>query len=138
MDLQDVFTVFRVNLNWNPTYSHAEIPAGMTDVPPYWKVMTQHVPPALGRCRLSDVRIRDIKAIGAKTAFEVAAFPDLPLERFRIRDPGPRRPGRRPHRQRQGLDVQPQPDRHPGRQGFRGRGVRRDGALTIVVIPGEA
>jgi hypothetical protein len=28
------------------------------------------------------VRVRDIKAIGAKTAFEVAAFPDLPLEGF--------------------------------------------------------
>lgn len=82
MDLQDVFTVFRVNLNWNPTYSYAEIPAGMTDVPPYWKVMTQHVPPEQGRCRLSDVRVRDIKAVGAKTAFEVAAFLDLPLERF--------------------------------------------------------
>ncbi|WP_184720529.1 glycosyl hydrolase family 28 protein [Caulobacter sp.] len=80
--LQDVFTVFRVNLNWNPTYSYAEIPAGMTDVPPYWKVMTQPVPPEKGRCRLSDVRVKDIKAIGAKTAFEVAAFPDLPLERF--------------------------------------------------------
>jgi len=82
MHLQDVPTVMRVNLNWNPSYSYAEIPAGMTDVPPYWKVMTQHVPPEQGRCRLSDVRIKDIKAIGAKTAFEVAAFPDLPLERF--------------------------------------------------------
>ncbi|USQ96590.1 glycoside hydrolase family 28 protein [Caulobacter sp. RL271] len=82
MDLHDVFTVFRVNLNWNPAYSYAKIPAGMTDVPPYWQVMTQHVPPEQGRCRLSDVRVRDIKAIGAKTAFEVAAFPDLPLEGF--------------------------------------------------------
>lgn len=82
LDLRDVPTVMRVNLNWNPSYSYAEIPAGMANVPPYWKVMTQHVPPELGRCRLSDVRIKDIKAIGAKTAFEVAAFPDLPLERF--------------------------------------------------------
>lgn len=82
LHLQDVFTVFRVNLNWNPTYSYAEIPAGMTDVPPYWKVMSQPVSPEKGRCRLSDVRVKNIKAIGAKTAFEVAAFPDLPLERF--------------------------------------------------------
>lgn len=86
MHLQDVPTVFRVNLNWNPTYSYAEIPAGMTDVPPYWRVMTQHVPPELGRCRLSDVHVRGVKAIGAKTAFEVAAFPDLPLEQFSFTD----------------------------------------------------
>lgn len=82
MRLHDVATVLRVNLNWNPSYSYAEIPRGMADAPPYWKVMTQHVPPEQGRCRLSDVRISDIKAVGAKTAFEVAAFPDLPLERF--------------------------------------------------------
>jgi len=82
LHLQDVFTVFRVNLNWNPSYSYATIPEGMTDVPDYWRVMTQPVPPALGRAHLSDVRVSDIKAIGAKTAFEVAAFPDAPLERF--------------------------------------------------------
>nr|WP_295105662.1 glycosyl hydrolase family 28 protein [uncultured Caulobacter sp.] len=82
MQLHDVATILRVNLNWNPSYSYAEIPAGMTDAPPYWKVMTQRVPPEQGRCHLSDVRIKDVKAIGAKTAFEVAAFPDLPLERF--------------------------------------------------------
>lgn len=86
MRLQDVPTVFRVNLNWNPSYSYAEIPAGMSDVPPYWKVMTQTVPPERGRCRLSDVRVRGLRSVGAKTAFEVAAFPDLPLERFSFED----------------------------------------------------
>jgi polygalacturonase len=82
MHLQDVFTVFRVNLNWNPSYSYATIPDGMTNVPDYWRVMTQPVPPERGRAHLSDVRVTDIKAIGAKTAFEVAAFPEAPLERF--------------------------------------------------------
>ena len=82
MHLQDVFTVFRVNLNWNPSYSYATIPDGMANVPDHWRVMTQHVPPERGRAHLSDVRVSDIKAIGAKTAFEVAAFPQAPLERF--------------------------------------------------------
>lgn len=82
LHLQDVFTVFRVNLNWNPSYSYATIPDGMTNVPDYWRVMTQHVSAERGRAHLSDVRVSDIKAIGAKTAFEVAAFPEAPLERF--------------------------------------------------------
>jgi polygalacturonase len=82
LHLQDVFTVFRVNLNWNPSYSYATIPEGLTNVPDYWRVMTQPVSPERGRAHLSDVRIADIKAIGAKTAFEVAAFPEAPLERF--------------------------------------------------------
>jgi polygalacturonase len=80
--LQDVFTVFRVNLNWNPSYSYATIPEGLTSVPDHWRVMTQPVSAERGRARLSDVRVSDIKAIGAKTAFEVAAFPEAPLERF--------------------------------------------------------
>ncbi len=86
MHLQDVPTVFRVNLNWNPSYSYAEIPAGMTDVPPYWRVMTQPVPRARGLCRLSDVRVSKIRSVGAKTAFEVAAFAEAPLERFAFED----------------------------------------------------
>ncbi len=46
---------------------------------------------------LSDVRVSDIKAIGAKTAFEAAAFPEAPLERFAFDKSWtstPRRPGR--------------------------------------------
>jgi polygalacturonase len=82
MHLQDVFTVFRVNLNWNPSYSYATIPEGLANVPDYWRVMTQHVPVERGRAHLSDVRVSDIKAIGAKTAFEAAAFPEALLERF--------------------------------------------------------
>jgi polygalacturonase len=82
LHLQDVFTVFRVNLNWNPSYSYATIPEGIANVPDYWRVMTQPVSPERGRAHLSDVRVSDIKAIGAKTAFEVAAFPEAPLERF--------------------------------------------------------
>jgi hypothetical protein len=86
MHLQDVPTVFRVNLNWNPSYSYAEIPAGMTDVPPYWKVMTQPVPRDQGLCRLRDVHVSKLTSVGAKTAFEVAAFAEAPLERFTFED----------------------------------------------------
>jgi hypothetical protein len=86
MHLQDVPTVFRVNLNWNPSYSYAEIPAGMTDVPPYW---TGDDPACAARAG-SDAHCttcgsaRSV-AVGAKTAFEVAAFAEAPLERLRVR-----------------------------------------------------
>ncbi len=117
MHLQDVFTVFRVNLNWNPSYSYATIPDGMTDVPDYWRVMTQHV---LARARprpLSDVRVSDIKAIGAKTAFEAAAFPRQPLERFAFDnlDLDAQAPGRIANAK--DWTFKAHADRHPGRQG---------------------
>ena len=82
--MQDVPTVFRVNLNWNPTYSYAEIPKDVKEVPPLWRVLATPVPREKGLARISDVLVSDAVAVGAKQAFEVAAFPEAPLRRFRF------------------------------------------------------
>jgi polygalacturonase len=76
--------VMRVNMNWNPAYSYASIPADVKDVPDHWKVMATPVPADKGIARFHDVRIWNIKASGAKSAFEVAAFAQAPLQRFRF------------------------------------------------------
>ena len=65
-------------MNWNPAYSYATIPPGITDYPAYWKVLTTPVPDAQGRAHFHDVHIWNIKATGATTAFEVSAFPAGP------------------------------------------------------------
>jgi polygalacturonase len=80
----DVPTIFRVNLNWNPTYSYAEIPKGIQEVPPYWKVLATPVPKEKGLARLRDVYVHDVVATGAKQAFDVAAYPEAPLRNFRF------------------------------------------------------
>jgi polygalacturonase len=76
----------RVTMNWNPSYSYAQIPAGMNDVPSYWKVLTTPVPAAQGIARVRDVQISNIRASGVKTVFEVDAYPQAPLENFAFRD----------------------------------------------------
>jgi polygalacturonase len=76
--------VMRVNMNWNPAYSYASIPADATNVPAHWKVMATPVPKAQGIAHFRDVKIWNIKATGAKTAFEVAGFPEAPLQRFQF------------------------------------------------------
>jgi polygalacturonase len=80
--LTDVPVVFRITMNWNPSYSYASIPAGMTDYPAYWKTLATPVPQEQGRAYFHDVHISNIKAVGAKTAFEVDAFPDRRLDDF--------------------------------------------------------
>lgn len=80
--LQDVRTLFRVNLNWYPNYSYAKIPAGMDDVPDYWRALATPVPRAQGIPRIHDVRLSDIKAVGGKVGFEAAAYPEAPLKDF--------------------------------------------------------
>jgi polygalacturonase len=81
---QDVPTIFRINLNWNPTYSYAEIPKGLQDISALWRVLATPVPREKGLARISDVRVSDITAVGAKQAFEVAAFAEAPLRNFRF------------------------------------------------------
>jgi polygalacturonase len=74
--------VLRATLNWNPAYSYAQIPAAEKDVPPYWKVLATPVPKEQGVAHFHDVRIWNIKATGAATAFEVDGYPQAPLQRF--------------------------------------------------------
>jgi polygalacturonase len=80
--LIDVPVVFRITMNWNPSYSYAKIPAGITSYPAYWKVLATPVPEEQGRAHFHDVHISNIKATGAKTAFEIDAFPELRLDHF--------------------------------------------------------
>ncbi|WP_338758947.1 glycosyl hydrolase family 28-related protein [Massilia sp. METH4] len=74
--------VMRVNMNWNPNYSYATIPENVKEVPPHWKVMATPVPKEKGLARFRDIKIWNIKATGARSAFEVAGVPDAPLQRF--------------------------------------------------------
>ncbi|MEO7495960.1 MAG: glycosyl hydrolase family 28-related protein [Massilia sp.] len=76
--------VMRVNMDWNPNYSNTSIPATEKSVPDHWKVMTTPVPKEQGIAHFRDVKVWNIKASGAKTAFEVAAYPEAPLQRFQF------------------------------------------------------
>ncbi|MGA8940450.1 MAG: glycosyl hydrolase family 28 protein [Acidobacteriaceae bacterium] len=80
--LIDIPVVLRITMNWNPSYSYAHIPVGMTSYPSYWKVLATPVPEQQGRASFHDVHIWNLHATGAKTAFEVSAFPQKRLDNF--------------------------------------------------------
>jgi len=84
LKLEGVAIPIRINMNWNPSYSYAEIPAGLKDVPPYYQVLATHVPEEKGLPHFSDVHIWNIKATGAKTAILVAAYPNATLDNFKL------------------------------------------------------
>ena len=84
LHLTDVRTPIQVNLNWNPSYSYAEMPKDATSAPDYWKVLTTKVPEDKGIPRFADVHIWNIEATGAKTAISIAAYPQAKLKNFRI------------------------------------------------------
>ncbi|TFW29282.1 glycoside hydrolase family 28 protein [Duganella callida] len=80
----DTPVVLRITMNWNPSYSYAKIPDDIKDYPPYWKVLATPVPREKGIAHFHDVRIWNIHARGAATAFEVDGFPEAPLTRFAL------------------------------------------------------
>ena len=82
LHLENVPIPVHINMNWNPSYSYATIPPGLTDVPPYYKVLATPVPPSRGLPHFRSVHIWNITATGAREAFNVSATPDAPLENF--------------------------------------------------------
>ena len=86
LTLQGVATPISMTMNWNPSYSYAELPAG-TDratMPPYWVPLTTPVPEAQGLPHFANVHIWNIHATGARRAFQVAAYPAAPLTGFKL------------------------------------------------------
>ena len=84
LHLTDVRIPIQVNLNWNPSYSYAEMPKDVPNPPDYWRVLTTKVPEDRGIPRFSDVHIWNIEATGAQTAIAIAAYPTAKLKNFRI------------------------------------------------------
>lgn len=82
VDLENVATAIAVTFNWNPSYSYAKMPADVKNPPDYWKVLTEPVPPEKGLPHLHGVRIADLKAVGARQAFNVTSYKDSPLRDF--------------------------------------------------------
>lgn len=84
LTLEGVAVPVHIEMNWNPSYSYAKIPARLADVPPYYKVLATPVPASQGLPHFADVRIWNVKATGARRAFDVSAIPEAPLVDFRF------------------------------------------------------
>jgi polygalacturonase len=84
LQLDGVAIPIHITMNWNPSYSYAVIPPGLKNVPPYYKVLATPVSAERGLPHFHDVHIWDVRATGAKRAFEVSAMPEAPLVNFRM------------------------------------------------------
>ena len=84
LNLQGVAIPIHITMNWNPSYSYATLPPDLKNPPPYYITLTTKVPEDQGLPHFSDVHIWNIKATGAKKAFDVAAYPNATLDNFKI------------------------------------------------------
>jgi polygalacturonase len=84
LTLEGVAIPIHITMNWNPSFSYAVLPEGVKDIPSYWVTLTTPVPEEKGLPHFSDVHIWNIKATGAKSAFNVAAYPNATLDDFHL------------------------------------------------------
>ncbi|MEO6981971.1 MAG: glycoside hydrolase family 28 protein, partial [Edaphobacter sp.] len=63
---------------------YATLPPDVKNPPPYYITLTTKVPEEKGLPHFSDVHIWNIKATGAKEAFNVSAYPNATLDNFRL------------------------------------------------------
>lgn len=84
LTLEGVAIPIHITMNWNPTYSYATLPPDLKNPPPYYITLTTIVSEDKGLPHFSDVHIWNIKATGAKQAFNVSAYPNATLDNFRI------------------------------------------------------
>lgn len=76
LKMDKVVLPFTFTLNWNPNYSYASIPAGMTNVPKHWIVMNTPVTPVeRGYCQFKDIRIENVEVTGANRIFTAEGLP---------------------------------------------------------------
>jgi len=80
--LSGVAVPISVGLNWNPSYSYARIPDGMRNVPDYWRKLAEPVSLEQGLPHVRDVKISELKATGAKQAFEISSYENDPILNF--------------------------------------------------------
>jgi len=81
MKMENVPLPITFTLNWNPSYSYATIPAGITNIPDYWKVMnTPVLPVERGYCLFRNIRIENIEIAGANRIFTATGLPDKSLQ----------------------------------------------------------
>ena len=84
LTLEGVAIPIHITMNWNPKYSYPVLPAGRSDIPPYWVALTTRVPEEQGLPHFGDVHLWNIRATGAQIAMSVAAYPDATLDHFRL------------------------------------------------------
>jgi polygalacturonase len=81
-----VATPVSITLNWNPSYSYAKLPEGIRDMPAYWRVLTEVVPPEKGLPHFRNITVSGLKSTGAQRAFAVSSYADSPLVDFTFKD----------------------------------------------------
>jgi len=86
-NMENVSTVFKFTMNWNPTYSYSKLPAGYdyNTIPEHWKKLLHPIEPAsLGTPHFKDIYVSNVNVTNAKTAFDGTGMKESNMEHFQF------------------------------------------------------
>jgi polygalacturonase len=88
IDMNNVGTMVRATMDWNPTYSYSTLPEGYSQetLPAHWKVMLQQVPKEQGIPHFRNVWITNMKGTVRGAAVSVAGNRESAVENYNIKD----------------------------------------------------
>lgn len=86
IELDAVRVPITITMNWNPSYSYSELPAGYTQatLPAHWKAMLTPVAAEKGLPHFRNVRITNLRAVGAQTAISASGVAASLLDNFHL------------------------------------------------------
>jgi polygalacturonase len=90
--MHGVQTPIKIDLNYFPAFSTPRIPPGVENnlpptlkqIPSYWKTLTRPVSQQEGTPHFRDITFSNVNADAARTAIDVNAAQDAPMERFSL------------------------------------------------------
>lgn len=89
VEMQDVPSPLRMELNWNPGYSYPTLPPEIdpSAIPAHWKALMERVEPAeRGIPLFRNIEITNVKGVGADRAIQMTAFKEKPASGFVFRN----------------------------------------------------
>jgi polygalacturonase len=88
IDMNNVGTMLRATMDWNPSYSYSSLPAdySIDSVPDHWKVMLQQVPPELGTPHFKNVYLWNMKGTVKGSAISISGMKESPIENYYLTD----------------------------------------------------
>jgi len=86
--MNNVGTMLRATMDWNPSYSYSTLPAGYSidSVPDHWKVMLKQVPPEPGTPHFKNVWLWNMRGTVRGAAVSVAGMKESPVENYFLKD----------------------------------------------------
>jgi polygalacturonase len=86
--MNNVGTMLRATMDWNPSYSYSTLPEGYSydSIPEHWKVMLKQVPPEQGTPHFKNVYLWNFKGTVRGSAVSISGMKESPIENYFLTD----------------------------------------------------